>query len=44
MREQVKHLQHQLDWFKKQLFGPKSEKRVYDPAEQGELFQPADAP
>lgn len=43
LREQVKRLQHQLDWFKKQLFGPKSERQVFDLAEQGELFQAADA-
>lgn len=43
MREQVKCLQHQLDWFKKQLFGPKSERQVFDLAEQGELFQATDA-
>ena len=27
LREQVSSLQHQLDWFKRQLFGSKSEKR-----------------
>lgn len=32
-------LQHQLDWFKRQLFGRKSEQRLVDiPAEQGQLF------
>jgi transposase len=32
-------LQHQLDWFKRQLFGRKSEKRVdIDPAIQGDLL------
>ena len=30
LREQVQILQRQLDWFKKQLFGPKSEKQVVD--------------
>lgn len=39
LREQVQTLQRQLDWFKKQLFGPKSEKQVYDLPGQGELFQ-----
>lgn len=38
----TKSLQHQLDWFKKQLFGPKSERQVYDLAEQSELFQATD--
>ncbi|MGB7303993.1 MAG: IS66 family transposase [Burkholderiaceae bacterium] len=27
-------LKHQLDWFKRQLFGPKSEKRVFDDPQQ----------
>ncbi len=32
-------LQKQLDWFKQQLFGQKSERRLVDiPAEQGHLF------
>lgn len=32
-------LQKQLDWFKQQLFGQKSERRLIDiPAEQGQLF------
>ena len=43
LREQIQILQHQLDWFKKQLFGPKSEKQVYDLPGQGELFQAADS-
>lgn len=41
--EQVTALQQQLDWFKRQLFGQKSEKRLPDPPAQqmslGELFQ-----
>ena len=32
LREQLQVMQRQLDWFKKQLFGPKSEKQVFDPA------------
>jgi len=44
LREQVRILQRQLDWFKKQLFGPKSEKQVYDLPGQDDLFQPEDAP
>jgi hypothetical protein len=36
----IRQLKHQLDWFKKQLFGPKSEKQVYDIPEQDNLFQP----
>ena len=32
-------LQHQLDWFKRQIFGRKSEKRLdVDPAVQGDLL------
>lgn len=32
-------LKHQLDWFKRQLFGEKSERRLVDvPPEQGQLF------
>lgn len=42
--ESIRQLKHQLDWFKKQLFGPKSEKQVYDIPEQDNLFQPDDAP
>lgn len=44
LRGQVKQLQHQLDWFKKQLFGPKSEKQVYGLPEQGDLFPLEGAP
>lgn len=34
-----RQLKHQLDWFKRQLFGEKSEKRLdIDPAVQGSLF------
>ena len=35
--ESIRQLTHQLDWFKKQLFGPKSEKQVYDLPEQDSL-------
>lgn len=42
--EAIRQLTHQLDWFKKQLFGPKSEKQVYDLPGQGSLFQSGDAP
>ncbi len=36
---QIQQLQKQLDWFKQQLFGQKSERRLVDmPAEQGQLF------
>lgn len=31
LREQLTQLQHQLDWFKRQLFGSKSEKRRIEP-------------
>ncbi len=42
LREQLQIMQRQLDWFKKQLFGPKSEKQVYDLPEQDSLFQSAE--
>lgn len=35
---QVEQLQHQLDWFKRQLFGRKSEKQLIDNPDQGALF------
>ncbi len=44
LREQVQGMQRQLDWFKKQLFGPKSEKQVYDLPGQDSLFQQEEAP
>lgn len=44
LREQLKRMQQQLDWFKKQLFGPKSEKQVYDVPAQDSLFQRDEAP
>jgi transposase len=44
MSEQVTTLQHQLDWFKRQLFGRKSEKQIIDDPQQGNLFAPADKP
>ena len=31
LREQVSQLQQQVDWFKRQLFGQKSEKHLVDP-------------
>ncbi|KXO06387.1 IS66 family transposase [Marinobacter excellens] len=42
--EAIRQLKHQLDWFKRQLFGPKSEKQVYDLPGQDSLFQPDEAP
>lgn len=39
LRRENQVLQHQLDWFKRQLFGEKSERRLADvPSEQGQLF------
>ena len=39
LKEQVQALQTQLDWFKRQLFGSKSEKRLeIDPALQADLL------
>jgi hypothetical protein len=34
LQEQVQSLQGQLDWFKRQLFGRKSEKRLIDNPDQ----------
>jgi hypothetical protein len=31
LKTQVEQLTHQLDWFKRQLFGRKSERRIVDP-------------
>lgn len=42
--EAIRQLTHQLDWFKKQLFGPKSEKQVYDVPQQDNLFPPDEVP
>jgi len=40
LRQQIASLQQQLDWFKKQLFGQKSEKRWVEPhPRQGLLFE-----
>ncbi|WP_446718687.1 IS66 family transposase, partial [Halomonas sp. 141] len=44
LREQLQVMQRQLDWFKKQLFGPKSEKQVFDLPGQDSLFASDDAP
>ncbi|MFQ5745535.1 MAG: IS66 family transposase, partial [Acidobacteriota bacterium] len=42
LREQVAQLQQQLDWFKRQLFGQKSEKRtIIDPAIQADMLSPS---
>jgi hypothetical protein len=30
LRQEVEILKHQLDWFKRQLFGQKSERRIID--------------
>ncbi|MCB1615860.1 MAG: IS66 family transposase, partial [Pseudomonadales bacterium] len=38
LSEQVTALQQQLDWFKRQLFGRKSERQVPDNSQQGSLF------
>jgi len=42
--ETIRQQAHQLDWFKKQLFGPKSEKQVFDLPGQDSLFQSDEAP
>jgi transposase len=45
LEEQVAQLKHQLDWFKKQLFGSKSERRLIEPSPDqlslGEGLRPA---
>ena len=38
LREEVAALTQQLDWFKRQVFGEKSEKRVIDPQIQPDLL------
>jgi len=39
LREQILQLKHQLDWFKRQLFGAKSEKRIdIDTTHQADLL------
>lgn len=39
LSEQLAHVKRQLDWFKRQLFGSTSEKRlVFDDVEQASLF------
>ncbi len=38
LSEQVYSLQHQLDWFKRQLFGRKSEKQLIDNPSQSSLL------
>lgn len=45
LREQVSSLQNQLDWFKRQLFGSKSEKRLeVDNTQQADLLAALDIP
>lgn len=39
LRRDLQIVRHQLDWFQRQLFGEKSERRLVDvPVEQGQLF------
>ena len=42
--EMIRQLKHQLDWFKKHLFGPKSEKQVIDLPGQSSLFESEETP
>ena len=49
MQARVEELQHQLDWFRRQAFGPKSERRVVLDGAQDQLplteqTQPSEAP
>lgn len=45
LRDEVAAIKHQLEWFKRQLFGQKSERRIVDPASKqmslGEAMNPA---
>lgn len=43
LSEKVLTLQQQLDWFKRQLFGRKSEKLLVDNPHQDSLFERSDA-
>lgn len=40
LRDEVRRLTHQLTWLQKQLFGAKSEKRIIDNPDQGNLLSP----
>ncbi len=44
LETRVAELEHQLDWFKRQLFGRKSEKQIIDNPQQGGLFDSAPIP
>lgn len=44
LHEQVQALKRELDWFKKQVFGAKSEKQPVEIPGQSSLFQPDHAP
>lgn len=44
LREENAELKHQLAWYKKQLFGPKSEKRPEEHPDQLRLFGSKQAP
>jgi transposase len=44
LRQQLQSLQQQLDWFKRQLFGRKSEKRLIESADQLDISQLFDQP
>jgi len=38
LRERLDQIEQQLSWFKRQLFGEKSERRIVDPSVQSSLF------
>ena len=44
LREQVRAMEQRIKWFETQLFGVKSEKRVFDPAQMPLLGHEADLP
>ena len=38
LEERLREVEHQLEWFKRQLFGRKSEKRIVEETDQQQLF------
>jgi transposase len=42
LAEEIMRLKHQLEWFKRQIFGQKSEKQLFDNPHQTPLFGSAD--
>ena len=40
LHAQLQRMKRELDWFKKQVFGPRSEKQVFEVPDQNRLFEP----